>query len=101
MRYGSAKAELEGFGVEFPDASFIGVDGVPGVDVGGSIWVETAGGGRAGIASSGEEVSTVMFFVTTGDFLRVYMIGEHFIAMDGFLCPGRCAMGGLLRPARV
>ena len=92
MRYGSANAEPAGLGVVFPDESFMGVEGVPGVEVGGSICVGTegiAGGGRAGIAASGDDVSTVMFLVTTGDFRRVYMIGEHLIAMDGFLCPGR------------
>lgn len=103
IRYGNANAALEGVEVELEDESFIGVDGVPGVEVlaGGSICVVTAGGGSNGIASSEEDVSTVMFLVCT-EFLRsVYITGEHLMAMDGFLCPGRCAIGGLLSPARV
>lgn len=28
-------------------------------------------------------------------------MGEHFTAIDAFLWPGRWAIGGLLRPARV
>lgn len=59
------------------------------------------GSGSAGIGSSSEDVSMVICFVTGGFSLRVYAMGEHLIATDGFLCPGRWAMGGLLIPPRV
>jgi hypothetical protein len=59
------------------------------------------GSGRAGIGSSAEDVSMVMYFVVGGDCLRVYNIGEHLTATDGFLWPGRCAMGALLMPPLV
>lgn len=59
------------------------------------------GSGREGIASSDDDVSIVICFVTGGLCRNVYTTGEHLTAIDGFLWPGRCAMGGLLMPPRV
>lgn len=69
--------------------SLDGVKDTPGAGGGGCIWVVTAGGGRDGILSSAEEVSTVMFLVDTGAVRNVYNTGEHLMAIEGFLCPGR------------
>lgn len=57
---------------------------------GGTIDVDSAGGGNEGIASSSvDDVSMVMCFVKSEVVRGVYKIGEHFTAMEGFLCPGR------------
>ena len=56
---------------------------------GGSISVDIAGGGSDEMASSPEEVSTVICFVVAFIERELYRTGEHFTATEGFLCPGR------------
>lgn len=111
MRYGSANAGL-GPGVDASVSTLRALDGVaPESDVvlagggGGSITDATVGdfsigSGNGGSASS-PDVSMVMCFVGGGDWRSVYKTGEHLTTTDGFLCPGRCAIGGLLMPPRV
>jgi hypothetical protein len=62
---------------------------------------DTTGSGSEVNVSSTDDVSRVMWLVGFGPCLRAKKIGEHLTATDGFLCPGRCAIGGLLKPARV
>jgi hypothetical protein len=50
-----------------------------------SVWLLTAGGGNDEIASSGDDVSTVMCFVAACAFRKVYSTGEHLTAIEGFL----------------
>jgi hypothetical protein len=59
------------------------------------------GSGRGARGSSEDDVSMVMCLVTGGLCLSVYATGEHLTATDGFLWPGRCAIGGLLIPPLV
>jgi len=67
-------------------------------EVGGLVGI--AGSGKAGMSSS-PLVSMVISLVSVCCERRVYCMGEHLTAIDAFLCPGRWATGGLLRPARV
>ena len=86
-----------------------GADIDSGADVepvrgGGSINVGvcgTMGSGSRGISSPAEDVSIVIWLVGFVVDRKVYSIGEHLTATEGFLCPGRWATGGLLKPARV
>ena len=82
-------------------AELEGVVDPEGAEVGASLSVFIAGGGKAVMFSSPEEVSTVICLVATADLRMLYLIGEQLTAIEGFLWPGRCAMGGLFRPARV
>lgn len=47
-----------------------------------------------------DEVSTVICLVDM-DCRNSCSTGEHLIAIDGFLWPGKCAIGGLFKPARL
>lgn len=52
--------------------------------------------GNGGMVFLEEDVLIVICLVIGGDCFSVYMIGEYLIVIDGFLCFGRCVMGGLL-----
>jgi hypothetical protein len=57
----------------------------------------TIGAGKGGMSSAVEDVSIVMVWVEAGS-RKLYRAGEHRTAIDGRLCPGKCAIGGLSRP---
>ena len=68
-----------------------------GADVGA---LGCAGSGKGAKSLPAADVSIVICLVSVGR-RRLYTTGEHLTAIDGFLCPGRCATGGLLSPARL
>jgi hypothetical protein len=92
-------SKLRLFGTEIELSKDVGGGGGSITDEAGEGFVK--GSGREGIGSSEDDVSMVMCLVTGGLCLSVYTTGEHLTATDGFLWPGRCAMGGLLIPPRV
>lgn len=77
--------------------------------IGGGSIVEWDAGVLEGIAGSGkgvispsllDEVSTAMCFVLVA-VRSSYSTGEHLTATEGFLWPGKCAIGGLFSPPRL
>ena len=115
IRYGRAKAEggpSEGGTVSdsagFGDAPRVLGDGEGTPPTGGGSIDDKEGGALDGRIGSGsgamssevEEVSIVICFVVAGS-RKLKKVGQHRTATDGFLCPGRCAIGGLFKPARL
>jgi hypothetical protein len=96
------------FSADFGEGAVMLGDGDGALVTGGGSMLELetdarccmAGSGRAGI-SSPADVSMVICLVGTVDARSWYSTGEHLTAMEGLLCPGRKATGGLLSPARV
>ena len=99
--FGSASCDLGdgalvlGAGVGTPVTPVTG-GGSMAVCVDAGFWA-TMGAGRGGMSSAVEDVSIVMFWVGAGS-RRLYRTGEHLTAIDGRLCPGKWAIGGLSRP---